>query len=490
MHLMKKIVVAIAIAYPTIAMAESTKDLKAELEALKAHVKQLEAMIEKVSTQTVQANTQAREASAQAAQANTQAVAAAASADKAAANTVDVAEFNRIRIKTEAMEDAQEANGFKAVKISGYVDPTYLVNRNAKTSSFMFFNNNSSINGSGESFGYDNTFFGSGMLTFEKELEGGTKLKMTMMPSKSAGAGYNFGSLVHEASFMVPLGDLNTRFIGGQIPDWTGYEFIPSNQNKLITHNLLFDFSAANFYTGAGLEVVDGKWDAKFIVGNLNSAKIDVARRNSPGLFYRVDYAKGEFNGFGFSGIHAGFDDHTQFGRLDLVEADGYFTRGDWNVQGQIGYGRQKGTPYNGYTGDSMHWWGLSTLASYKITPRLEAIARFDYISNKSNGGGVFGSTYGGTCLDATGADANCPDGRNGFGSSMSFDGASWVVADPTQGTNRSALSLGLNYALMPGVNLKGEYRYDRSTGNVFKTADDQYRRDNHVFGVSTLISF
>ncbi len=42
----------------------------------------------------------------------------------------------------------------------------------------------------------------------------------------------------------------------------------------------------------------------------------------------------------------------------------------------------------------------------------------------------------------------------------------------------------------MPGVNLKGEYRYDRSTGNVFKTADDQYRRDNHVFGVSTLISF
>lgn len=490
MHLMKKIVVAIAVAYPALAMAQSTKQLKAELDALKAHVKQLEAMIEKVNTQSVQANTQAKAASDQAAQASTQAVAAAASADKAAENTVDVAEFNRIRIKTEAMEDAQEANGFKSVKISGYVDPTYLYNRNASTSSFMFFNNNSSINGSSESFGYDNTFFGSGMLNFEKELEGGTKLKLTMMPSKSAGAGYNFGSLVHEASFLIPVGDLNTRFIGGQIPDWTGYELIPSNQNKLITHNLLFDFSAANFYTGAGMEFVRGQWDSKIIIANLNSAKVDTARQRSPGLMYRVDYAKGEFNGFGFSGIHSGFDDHAQFGRLDLMEVDGYFTRGDWNLQGQLSYGRQKATPTNGYTGERAHWWGLSGLASYKITPRLESIVRADYIGNKSNGGGVFGSAFGGTCVDTTGADANCPDGRNGFGSSMMYDGSGWVVADPTRGTNRSALSLGLNYALMPGVNVKGEYRYDRSSGNVFKTSDDEYRRDNHVLGVSTVISF
>jgi hypothetical protein len=490
MHLMKKIVLALAIAYPAVAGAQTNKELKAELEALKGQVKRLEAMLEKVGAQAQQANTQAQAATTQAAQANTQAVEATAKADKAAESTIDVAEFNRIRIKTEAMEDAQEAGGFKGVKISGYVDPSYIYNRNAKTSSFMFLNNNSSINGSGESFGYDNTFFGSAMLNFEKELEGGTKLKLSMMPSKSAGAGYNFGNLVHEATLMVPLGDLNTRFIGGQWADWTGYELIPSNANKLITHNLLFDFSAANFYTGAGMEFLDGKWDTKILVGNLNRSKIDTARRETPGLFYRVDYAKGEFNGFGFSGIHAGFDDHEQFGRLDLLEIDGYFTRGDWNLQGQLSYGRQKATPSNGYTGEQSHWWGLSALGSYKITPRFETIARFDYIGNKSNGGGVFGSTFGGVCKDITGADANCPDGRNGFGSGMVFDGSDWVVADPSVGSNRYALSLGINYALAPGVNVKGEYRYDRSSANVFKTSDDQYRRDNHVVGVSTVVSF
>ncbi len=496
MHMLKKLVVAIAIAgaFPTIAMAQSNKQLKAELEALKKQVKELEAMVQKVSAQSQQANTAtvtvATQASKDAEAAKTQAAAANALAEKTSANAVDLAEFNRIRIKTEAIEDSTEANGFKALKVSGYVDPTYLYNRNAKTSSFVFLNNNSSINGSGETFGYDNTYFGSAMLNVEKELDGGTKFKLSLMPAKGTASGYNFGNLVHEASISVPLGDLSTRLIAGQIPDWTGYEYIPSTQNKLITHNLMFDFSAANFYTGAGIELLDGKWDTKIMVGNMNQARIDTAKQNAPGLFYRVDYAKGEYSGFGFSGIHSGFDDKAMFGRLDLVEVDGYFTRGDWNMQGQISYGRQSATPFNGYTTDKQRWYGFSSLVSYKITPRLEAIARLDYINNSKGGGGVFGSTYGGTCVDTNGADANCPDGRNGFGSSMFFDGANWVVLDPTRGTNRSALSLGLNYALMPGVNVKGEYRYDRSTGNVFKTSDDQYRKDNHVLGVSTVVSF
>lgn len=492
MQLMKKLAIAIAIAsaFPAVAAAQSNKELKAELEALKSQVKRLEALIEKAGAQAAQASTQAAEAGTQAAAASTQASAAVASAARAADSGVEVAEFNRIRVKTEAMEDAAEVNGFKNLKISGYVDPTYIHNRNAKTSSFVFLNNNSDVNGSGEGFGYDNTFFGSAMLNVEKELEGGTRFKLSLMPSKSTASGYNWGNLVHEAFVSVPLDGPGTRLIAGQVADWAGYEYIPSNLNKLITHNLLFDFSAANFYTGAGMEIASGKWLGKFMVGNLNRARIDTARQQAPGLFYRVDYAKGEFNGFGFSGIHAGFDDKTEFGRLDLLEVDGYFTRGDWNLQGQLSYGRQKSTPFNGFAGDRAQWWGLSTLASYKVTPRFETIARFDYINNKKNGGGVFGSTFGGVCLDTTGSEANCPDGRNGFGSGMTFDGTDWLVADPSSGSNRSALSLGVNYALLPGVNLKGEYRYDRSTGKVFKTSDEQYRRDNQLLGVSTVVSF
>lgn len=469
MHALKKTVIALALAFPALALAQTTQELKAELDSLKAHVKKLETMLEQVSAKAERAE----QASA-----------------GGGGGTVDVAEFNRIKIKTEGLEDAIEANGFKNLKVSGYIDPSYIFNRNAKTSSFVFLNNNSNINGSNEAFGYDNTFFGSGMLNIEKEMDGGTKLKMTLMPSKGASSGYNFGNLVHEAFVSVPIGDLNTRLLAGQVADWTGYEMIPSTQNKLITHNLLFDFSAANFYTGVGMELIRGKWDVKAMVANLNRSRIDSAKVKTPGLLYRVDYSKGEFSGFGLSGIHTGFDDKVQFGRLDIVEVDGYFTRGDVNFQGQLAYGRQKPTPGNAFGAERVSWYGLSALASYKLTPRLEGVARFDYINNSRNGGGLLGSTFGGVCKDTTGADANCPDGRNGFGSGMVFDGTNWVVADPGKGSNRSALSLGLNYALMPGVSLKAEYRYDRSSADVFITDDGAYRRDNHLLGFSTLLSF
>jgi hypothetical protein len=469
MHLLKKVVVALAVAFPMAAMAQSPTELQAELEALKAHVARLETRIE---------------------QASAKAEAASAQVEQASANAVDLTEFNRIRIKTEAMEDAAEESGMKALKISGYVDPTYIYNRNAKTSSFVFLNNNSSINGSEEGFYYDNTYFGSAMINLHKELEGGTLFTLSLMPSKGTASGYNFGNLVHEASVSVPLGDLQTRLIAGQIPDWAGYEYIASTMNPLITHNLLFDFSAASFYTGVGVHLTRGNWDTKVMLGNLNSARINTPGERSPGLFYRGDYYMGEYSGFGFSGVHSGFDDDTTFGRLDLLEVDGYFTRGDWNFSGQIIVGQQQATPYNEYTIDKQRWWGLSGLASYKLTPRLESIARLDYIDNTRGGGGLFGSTYGGTCLDLGGDDAFCPDGQNGFGSSMVFDGSDWVVQDPSRGTKRAALSLGLNYALMPGVNIKGEYRLDRSDGNVFQTADGQYRKNNHVLGVSTVVGF
>ncbi len=53
MQIFKKIAVvaAIGLAFPMAAMAQSTKDLKTELDALKAQVKQLEAQVAKAAGQ-------------------------------------------------------------------------------------------------------------------------------------------------------------------------------------------------------------------------------------------------------------------------------------------------------------------------------------------------------------------------------------------------------------------------------------------------------
>ena len=408
----------------------------------------------------------------------------------ASAGGVDAAEFNRVKVKTEALEDNFEAQGFKGLKLNGFMDPTFISNK-ARRSTSMNFLNNFDARDKGNAYAYDNSYFGNVWLDVQKEVEGGTKWRLTLAPHKGAASGYNLGSIVHEASVSVPLGDLSTRLIAGQIPDWSGYEYIASNQNKLITHNMLFDFTMPNFYNGVGIEMTRGQWISKFLVGNMNATRFDSSNRS--GLVTgRVDYAKGEYMGFGGAFQIA----KTGGNSVQLAEVDGYYMRGPWTMQGQFSLGSAKNGAYSG----DAKWTGLSGLAAYKLTPRLELVARADLINNKRNGGGTLGA-YNGDCdqpeRDAVGALTGntitglCPDGINGFGNAMAFQNDSQAWESTGKGVNRSSLSLGLNYVYTPNVTFKAEYRLDKATGNVFYyEKDGSYRNNNRMLGLSTVVSF
>jgi hypothetical protein len=394
----------------------------------------------------------------------------------------------------EGLEDQREVQGMKDLKISGMMDPTYIYNKARDSSGFNFLNNFDGRDGN-EVYAYDNSYFGQAMLQFDKELDGGTKFKLTLAPHKSTSSGYNIGSIVHEANLSMPLSDLQTRFIAGQFADWSGYEYYFGHQNKLITHNLLFDYTLPSFYTGAGMEVTRGKWIMKGLVANMNKVSHPDSEKN-PILTYRVDYSKGEFNGFGFAGQHGKLDKN----QLDMFELDAYFIRGDFTWQGQIGAGKWKNNAFNG--GDAV-WSGISNLLAYKFTPRFEGIARLDYLKNNKNGGGTIGTAF--NCLDQAAGDpmvpVTCPDDgtdvyagdyRSGFGPTAQaaadyFNG----LTNSINGANRSTLALGLNYALMPNVMLKAEYRLDHADIPVFYyVKDGSFKKDNQMFGLSTVLSF
>ncbi|MBS0433491.1 MAG: DUF3138 family protein, partial [Proteobacteria bacterium] len=168
------------------------------------------------------------------------------------------AEFNRIAVKTEAMEDARDAMGLKNLKISGYMDPTFIYNKKQDTAGFQFLNRVES-----DGYNYDNSYFGAAVLDFTKETDSGTRWRLTLAPNRGVGSVFDGNSPIHEASVSVPITDLQTRFIAGQIPDWSGYEYLQPTLNKLITHNLLFDFTLPTAYTGAGMEITSGKWIVK-----------------------------------------------------------------------------------------------------------------------------------------------------------------------------------------------------------------------------------
>jgi hypothetical protein len=466
---------AIAATFPAAVFAQSNAEVLTELRALRAKVAELE---EKLGA-------------AQAAR-----PAGAASGAQWGMTPEQVADFNRVATKAEATEDAREASGLRGLKFSGYVDPTYVYNKRQKRAGFQFLNKVES-----DGYNYDNSYFGSASLDLQKEMDGGTKWRLTLMPNRGAGSSFDTNSIVHEASVSVPLGDLQTRLIAGQIPDWSGYEYLPSTQNKLITHNLLFDFTLPVAYTGAGLELSSGKWISKVILANLNASKRQAGEK-TPVVAYRVDYSRGEYQGFGFAGVHgkatnlraadaggnlvkfipadpvAGtpeviFPFSTKDTAVNLFEVDGYFIRGDWTVQGQFSVGGQKSAsvtadPLTGELRDAK-WWGASALVAYKFDPRLEGIVRADYINNKKNGGGLLGYSSA--------------DGRNGIGPD--------TAGDTEIGANRTALTFGVSYSLNSNTTLKAEYRLDRASQPVFLNfGDNTYSKSNQLFGTSVLVSF
>lgn len=456
------------------AQAQSNADLIKELSSLKARIEQLEKQLQTQQTQ---------------------------------ATTYDPEEFNRIRTKVEANEDNTETFGFKGLKVSGMIDPTYVHNKRQNAAGFVFLNNFDGAGRSGggidpalgqsDRYAFDNSYFGMAVLDIQKETESQQKWRLTLAPHKSASSGYNLGSIVHEASVSIPVDGPRTRVIAGQIPDWTGYEYFFSNQQPLISHNLLFDFTIPSYYSGVGMEFTRGKWISKFIVGNINQTrrtdynaadKTDYSK--TPGLSFRVDYAKGEFVGFGFAGSHT--TGHRT--KVTQGEIDAYFIRGDLHMQGQIGFGTAQGLGSNvDVDGNATKaaWTAASGLIGYKINPRLQLVARGDYIWNRKNGGGLWGA-YG----DNTG-----PDGRNGVGLPMAFDGTTWAP-EGEKGVNRYALSVGANYLIAAnhtpnsgmwptGTWFKTELRYDGATGRVFyDVRDGSYRKNNLTFMSSLVFAF
>ena len=452
---------ALATAFP--AAAQSTADVLKELEALKAKVAELERKIkaqEEKKPDWGMTPDQARE-------------------------------LNRVTVKTEALEDSRDASGLKLLKISGWADPSFIYNKNQGRAGFQFLD---SVSKGGYS--YDNSYFGTVAIEFQKETESGTKWRLTLMPNRGTDSVIGNGGVVHEASVSVPLGSLQTRLIAGHLPDWSGYEYLPATQNKLITHNLLFDYTLPTSYTGVGLELTRGKWLMKGMLANMNAAKNNAGEK--AGVFtYRVDYSRGEFQGFGFAGVHGKAtnfaDANAAKTRVDLFEIDGYFIRGDWTVQGQVSVGKHKGAAIapDPDTGElrNASWTGLSALAAYKFSPRFEGVVRADFVRNTKNGGGLLG--YTGYWDPANGS---LGDGLSGIGPDSSASCAllsEALTAACNTGANRSAFSLGLNYLWDLNTTFKVEYRIDRANLPVFYVnKDGSYKKSNQLFGASVVVQF
>jgi hypothetical protein len=461
MKKLSPVALALAMAFPFGAQAQSNADLKKEIDMLKAQIAELKQMV----------------------------------LQKAAAPAVPVAapvasnvgaELAKLRVKVEAMEDAQEANGFGGLKFSGAIDPTYVYSQRAGRGQFVFLNGTDGIANdlTTDAFSYMNSNIGGVMLKFEKKFDNDMMATIKLKPYKSVNTTW-----VEESFLTIPIGD-SRNVIVGKLNSYNGYEVVDSSEAKNVTHNLLYDFGGPLTMTGAGLNFKAAGMDWKTIAGNMNSdTDLPGTANHNRGIHWRGDMALGEFSGWGISGMHGtlGGEDYN------YLDVDYWFTRGDLTINAQVELSKHKNMAFNG--GDAGHV-GLSGLVAYKLGEGWETVARIDWLDDHKNGGSRGGETDCLGIFDGTQtgvAATSCGNYRSGWGPGAYFDDVDggWALGDQNRGAKRTALTLGLNYQFHEKALLKLEYRHDRSDLYTFYDfSSGSYKKSNNVIALQTVVKF
>jgi hypothetical protein len=283
-------------------------------------------------------------------------------------------------------------------------------------------------------------------------------------------------ALIQEATVQVPVSEGN-RIVAGLMPDWQGYEYYFAHQNPLVTHNAMFDILGPTSYTGFGMINQLGKdLTVKWMVGNIDSLYDDGAitfgkTNRSVGAAYRFDWTLSEYAFLGLSGAHGA--NNREF---NVMAIDGGYTRGDWLFNGHLNWGNLQNGAENG---QEAKWYGVSGLMGYKLTPRLQLLARADYVGNKDNGGGTY-AYYG-------------PGSTSGLGLGPELDSTGAPILDANGnaiGANLTRISLGTNYLINPSTQWKFEVRQDRSSGNNFVDSNGVFGSTKTTIGTALVVSF
>jgi len=411
--------------------------------------------------------------------------------------------------QVEALQTAATSGPLAGLSITGYLDPTYIYNRDANSASFLFLNHEPVSN-------YFNSTFGDVYLDIKKTFGTGPmapSAEITLMPNRGNGItllqnsnGSTAADIINTAVVTVPVTGATT-LVAGLIPSFGGYDAQQSNQINTITHNLLYDFSDPGSYVGAGFNYAADKsrfaW--KFFVGNeqyrtygavvqtgtaINGAPMTQSNR-IPTVTGRVDYswsdamdlgaslnlgrqtlASGPTGGFGPAGLSSNVFSNYLFGETDLTYA---LSNSTYNAE--FDYGQQSHAAFNG---NQAQWFGLSLQANWKFNVAsigpMGATLRYDFLDDQKNGGGGGGIAIGG------GTDVS-----NGFGVAPSCLAEGNIAC---KGANRQDLAFDLLFYPTQQLIFKVEYRHDVASQNVFLRNDGTYTKSNDLLATQMVYSF
>ncbi|SCK28006.1 DUF3138 family protein [Vogesella sp. LIG4] len=427
--------------------------------------------------------------------------------------------LNKQELLVQSLTDAANTGPIAGLSVTGYIDPVYIYNRNAKTSGFSFMNH-------ANNYTYFNSSIGDVFLDIKKTFGTGPTapfVDIQLEPNRGAGNvtldGAAGGGIFNTAQVTFPLDETN-QFVAGLMPGLSGYEYQSSNQFPTLTHNLLYDFSAPGYFAGVGYNgsTASGDYSWKVLLGNeqnrthpnsvLDANGGSHSNRN-PTLAWRIDKVKGLWDwgwsaAVGKQSVYTGNAQNScQEGSFGLnclsnspftpymyTEFDASYVAADFTFNAELDLGRQKSAAWNGGDAD---WWGFSLLAlrKWRFEPLglIGSSLRFDYLDTSRNGGGAGTTFTGGSALDGMQASAGT-DGVNGFGIAPSCLASSPNNGLECRGARRQDIALDFMLYPTSNVTVKFEYRHDWADLPVFQKSDGSWSKSNDVIGSSFIYSF
>ncbi|POZ61699.1 DUF3138 family protein [Chromobacterium alticapitis] len=426
-----------------------------------------------------------------------------------------------MELKVDKLNTAATDGPLAGLSVTGYLDPTYIYNRNNNSAGFQFLNHQNV-------YAYSNSTFGDVYLDIKKTFGVGPtapSTEISIMPNRGSGNtlldGGSGNNIINTAVINFPLTDTWT-FNAGLMNSFGGYEVQQSNQMLTLTHGLLYDFSDPGSYIGAGFNWSHDVWAWKFLLANeqyrthanlantgANAANGNpqVKSNNTPTFTARVDYTWSSALDLGWSfnagrqtlltsssqnpqvppanGCQAGNVGYgyqctsaNPYSNYFFTEADASYTLGDIQYNAELDYGQQSKA---GWNGGNAQWYGVSLLGHRKWMTdslgKMGATLRYDYLNDSKNGGGG-----GGVALGASGNDST-----NGFG----IDPACLASgATNCKGANRMALTADLLFFPTDQFTLKFEYRHDWASQNVFLRNDGTNKKSNDMLGAQAVYTF
>ncbi len=422
------------------------------------------------------------------------------------------------QLKVDVLTDAANTGPIAGLSITGYIDPSYIYNRAAGSSSFLFANHENAYQ-------YYNSTIGDLYLDIKKTFGVGPmapSVEFSLMPNRGAGifmmdehadSGFN---ILNTAFATVPLTP-TTAVVAGLMPGLAGYEYQQSNLMLTLTHNLLYDFSDPGSSIGAGVNYTGDQWAWKFLLANeqfrtygavtqtgMNALGDPITTSNkTPAFSARVDYLHGSALDVGGSftiarqTLPSGFDPSTgatvygwggqapgAYGTFFFAEADATYTLADIQYNAQFDYGQQA---HGAFNGGLAQWYGLSLLAHRKfnapVVGHMGVTARYDLLADTKNGGGGGGIALNGNGMDpynGFGIDADCLS-RSKAGGGYGFE---------CKGAIRQDVALDLLFFPTQKIIVKVEYRHDWSNNRVFLRADGSYSKSNDLLAAQFIYSF